>query len=84
MDLVRQGVLRDEFAEVSRFRSELYDGVLCTDGPIRVLVDFALVPDYTAMITKLCTAGFNQRAGIARLRHFPVGVSLPRAVNGEW
>jgi hypothetical protein len=55
-----QGVLRDAFAEVSRFRMELYacltargdalfelcDALLCTDGPVRTLVDLALAPEH--------------------------------------
>ncbi|MFE1328158.1 transposase, partial [Streptomyces sp. NPDC058741] len=60
MSLVHQGVLRDAFAEVSHFRSELYacltargdalfelcDALLCTDGPVRTLVDLALAPEH--------------------------------------
>jgi hypothetical protein len=55
-----QGVLRDAFAEVSCFRSELYacltargdalfelcDALLCTDGPVRTLIDLALAPEH--------------------------------------
>ncbi len=53
MSLEQLGVLRDTFADVSRFRTELYacltasgdalfelcDVLLCTDGPARTLVD---------------------------------------------
>lgn len=57
---MHQSVLRDAFAEVSHFRSELYacltargdalfelcDALLCTDGPVRTLVDLALTPEH--------------------------------------
>lgn len=60
MNLVHQGVPRDAFAEVSHFRSELYacmtvrgdalfelcDALLCTDAPVRTLVDLALAPEH--------------------------------------
>ncbi|MFJ4773775.1 transposase [Streptomyces uncialis] len=60
MTLVHQGVLRDAFAELSHFRSELYacltargdalfelcEALLCTDGPVRTLVDLALAPEH--------------------------------------
>ncbi|WP_435594431.1 hypothetical protein [Streptomyces panacea] len=53
VSFVHRGVLRDAFAEVSDFRSELYasmtargdalfelrDALLCSDGPVRTLVD---------------------------------------------
>jgi hypothetical protein len=59
VSLVRRDVLRDAFAEVSHFRLELYacltvrgdalfemcDALLCTDGPVRTLVDLALAPE---------------------------------------
>ncbi|MET8169051.1 hypothetical protein ABZT34_33180 [Streptomyces sp. NPDC005329] len=53
MGLVEHSVQREAFEEVSKFRSELYaclasradalfalcDAQLCTDGPVRTLVD---------------------------------------------
>lgn len=60
MSLEYPGVLRDAFAEVSGFRAELYacliargdalfelcDAPLCTDGPVRTLVDLALALEH--------------------------------------
>lgn len=60
VSLVHQDVLRDAFAEVSHFRSELYacltargdalfelcDALLCTEGSVRALVDLALAPEH--------------------------------------
>ncbi|WP_258017581.1 transposase [Streptomyces noursei] len=60
MSVGDQRVLRDAFAEVSCFRPELSvcltawgdalfelcDAVLCTDGPVRSLVELALAPEH--------------------------------------
>lgn len=60
MSFVHQSFLRDALAEVSHFRSELYacmtapgdalfescDALLCTDGPVRTLIDLALAPEH--------------------------------------
>lgn len=96
MSLVRQGVLRDAFAEVSRFRSELYacmtarsdalfdmcDALLCTDGPVRTLVDLALAPEHRRGHGALY-GGLNQgRIDVARLRRALAGMPLPRAADG--
>lgn len=97
MSLVHQGVLRDAFAEVSRFRTELYacmtargdalfelcDAVLCTDGPVRTLVDLALAPEHRRGHGALY-GGLNQgRIDVARLRRALASVSLPRAADGR-
>ncbi len=97
MSLVRQGVLRDAFAEVSRFRSELYecltarddalfelcDALLCTDGPVRTLVDLALAPEHRRGHGALY-GGLNQgQIDVARLRRALAGMPLPRAADGR-
>ncbi|MEU9256635.1 hypothetical protein AB0D66_33285 [Streptomyces sp. NPDC048270] len=60
MGLVEHSVQRDGCTVVAEFRSKLYaclvsrsdalfelcDALLCTDGPVRTLVDLALAPDY--------------------------------------
>lgn len=60
VSLMHRGIPRDALAEVSQFRTELYasitpradalfdlaDAVLCTDGPVRTLVDLALAPEH--------------------------------------
>lgn len=97
MSLVHQDVLRDTFAEVSHFRSELYacltargdalfelcDALLCTDGPVRTLVDLALAPEHRRGHGALY-GGLNQgRIDVARLRRALVAVPLPRAAEGR-
>lgn len=62
VSLVEQGGQCEPFAELSRFREvfcdclterrdalfELADAVLCTDGPVKTLVDLALAPEHVA------------------------------------
>ncbi|MFJ6252684.1 MULTISPECIES: NF041680 family putative transposase [unclassified Streptomyces] len=96
MSLVHQSVLGEAFAEVSRFRSELYacltargdalsqlcDALLCTDGPVWTLVDLALAPEHRRGHGALY-GGLNQgRIDVARLRRALAGVPLPRAADG--
>lgn len=59
VEQVEYGVQRDAFAAVTGFRAEMYaslfsrggalfqlcDALLCTDGPVRTLVDLALAPE---------------------------------------
>ena len=61
MGLAEHSVQRDALTRVSEFRTELYacltsradalfdlcDALLCTDGPVRTLVDLALAPELT-------------------------------------
>ena len=97
MSLEHQDVLRDAFAEASHFRSELYacltargdalfelcDALLCTDGPVRTLVDLALAPEHRRGHGALY-GGLNQgQIDVARLRRALAGVPLPRAVDGR-
>lgn len=60
MSLLQHRVPRDAFAELSRFRTELYacltgrrdalfelsDALLCTDGPVKTLVELSLAPEH--------------------------------------
>ena len=60
VSLEYQGVLQDAFAELPRFRTELYacppprdnalfelcDVLLCADRPVRPLIDLALAPEH--------------------------------------
>lgn len=97
VSLEHQDVLRDAFAEASHFRSELYacltargdalfelcDALLCTDGPVRTLVDLALAPEHRRGHGALY-GGLNQgQIDVARLRRALAGVPLPRAVDGR-
>ncbi|WP_308314341.1 NF041680 family putative transposase [Streptomyces sp. GbtcB7] len=97
MSLGYRGVLRDAFAEVSRFRTELYacltargdalfelcDALLCTDGPVRTLVDLALAPEHRRGHGALYAGLNNGRIDVARLRRALVGMPLPRATDGR-
>ncbi|MES9512053.1 NF041680 family putative transposase, partial [Streptomyces sp. NPDC000609] len=89
--------MRDACAEASYFRSELYvcltargdalfelcDALLCTDGPVRTLVDLALAPEHRRGHGALY-GGLNQRQiDVARLRRALAGVPLPRAADGR-
>lgn len=97
VNFVHQGVPRDAFAEVSQFRSEPYacrtargdalfelcDALLCTDGPVRTLVDLVLAPEHRCGHGALY-GGLNQgRIDVARLRRALAGVPLPRAADGR-
>lgn len=92
-----QVVLRDAFAEVSCFRTELCeclvargdalfelcDASLCTDGPVRTLVDVTLAPEHRRGHGTLY-GGLNQgQIDVARLRRTLVSTPLPRAANGR-
>ncbi|GAP47516.1 uncharacterized protein SAZU_2253 [Streptomyces azureus] len=69
--MLHQEIQREAFATLSRCRAELCasmtgradalfeltDALLCTDGPVRTLVDLARLRLNTAVTTALCTAG---------------------------
>lgn len=62
---------------------ELCDALLCTDGPVRTLVDLALAPEHRRGHGALC-GGLNQgRIDVARLRRALAGVPLPRVADGR-
>lgn len=97
MGLVEHRVQRDAFAMMTEFRSELHeclvsrsdalfelcDALLCTDGPVRTLVDLALAPEHRRGHGALYS-GINQgRIDVARLRRALAGVPLPRAGDGR-
>ncbi|MEV0749796.1 NF041680 family putative transposase [Streptomyces sp. NPDC050273] len=97
MGLVEHSVQREAFEKVSEFRSELYaclasradtlfelcDALLCTDGPVRTLVDLALAPEHRRGHGALY-AGINRgRIDVARLRRTLAGLPLPRASDGR-
>ncbi|MGW0537886.1 NF041680 family putative transposase [Streptomyces sp. NPDC003032] len=97
MSVGDQCVLRDAFAEVSRFRTELYaclttwgdalfelcDAVLCTDGPVRSLVELALAPEHRRGHGSLY-GGLNEgHIDVARLRRTLSELPLPRAADGR-
>ncbi len=62
---------------------DLADAVLCTDGPVRSLVDLALAPEHRRGHGAL-HGGLNQgRINVARLRRALAGLPLPRAADGR-
>src|SRR3954469_13777215 len=97
MSVLRQLDKRTAFATLSRFRAEFYeclsgrgdalfelaDALLCTDGPVRTLVDLALAPEHRRGHGALYGGLNHGRIHVARLRRALAGVSLPRAADGR-
>lgn len=87
----------EPFPELSRFRAvfyncltgrrdalfELTDSVLCTDGPVKTLVDPALTPEYRRGHGALYGVLNRGRRDVGRLRTELVGLPLPRAADGR-
>ncbi|WSB38895.1 transposase [Streptomyces scopuliridis] len=82
---------------LSRFRTDFYDcltaradalfelavAVLCTDGPVRSLVELALAPEHRRGHGSLY-GGLNRgRIDIGRLRRTLAGLPLPKAADGR-
>ncbi|MEU0002539.1 NF041680 family putative transposase [Streptomyces microflavus] len=97
MSLLHDAVRVESLTVLSRFRTDFYDcltaradalfeladAVLCTDGPVRSLVDLALAPEHRRGHGSLY-AGLNRgRVDVARLRRVLAGVPLPRAADGR-
>lgn len=62
---------------------ELCDGLPCSDGPVRTVVDLALVPEHRRGHGAL-HGGLNRgRVDDARLRSTPAGLPLPRPADGR-
>lgn len=90
---MHQSGLRHACAEVSHVRSELCacltargdalfglcDAPLCTDGPVRTLVDLALAPEHRRGHGALYGGLDQGRIDVARLRRALARVPLPRA-----
>ncbi|SCF88935.1 DDE superfamily endonuclease [Streptomyces sp. DconLS] len=97
MSLLHDAVRLESLTVLSRFRTDFYDSltaranalfeladaVLCTDGPVRSLVDLALAPEHRRGQGSLY-AGLN-RGGldVARLRLVLAGLPLPRSADGR-
>ncbi len=97
MSLLHDAVRVESLTVLSRFRTDFYDcltaradalfeltdAVLCTDGPVRSLVDLALAPKHRQGHGALY-AGLNRgRVDVARLRRVLAEVPLPRAADGR-
>jgi hypothetical protein len=62
---------------------ELTDAVLCTDGPVRTLVELALAPEHRRGHGALYDGLNHGRIEVSRLRRALAGLPLPRAVDGR-
>lgn len=97
MSLLQHCVPRDAFAELSRFRTELYacltgrrdalfelsDALLCTDGPVKTLVELSLAPEHRRGHGALY-GGLNcGNLDVARLRTALAELPLPRTAEGR-
>lgn len=91
--MLQQGDRQEAFATLSRFRGDFYDclngrgdalfeladALLCTDGPVKTLVDLALAPEH-----RRGHGGLNKgRVDVARLRRAIAGLPLPKAADGR-
>ncbi len=62
---------------------ELTDALLCTEGPVRTLVELALAPEHRRGHGALYDALNHGRIEVARLRRALAGLPLPRARDGR-
>ncbi|MFF4161590.1 NF041680 family putative transposase [Streptomyces sp. NPDC001678] len=97
MSVLQQSDQCEAFATLSRFRDDFYDclrgrgdalfelcdALLCTDGPVRTLVDLALAPEHRRGHGALYGALNHGQIEVDRLRHALAGCPLPRAADGR-
>lgn len=95
---VRDDAARVEaLAVLSTFRTEFYrcltaradalfeltDALLCTDGPVRSLVDLVLAPEHRRGHGGMYDGLGSGRINVGRLRWAVAGLPLPRAADGR-
>ncbi|WP_433445043.1 transposase [Nonomuraea sp. CA-141351] len=76
----------DFYACLTTRRDELFElaaAVLCTDGPVRTLVDLALAPEHRRGHGALYDGLNHGRIEIGRLRRAMTTLPLPRAADGR-
>ncbi|WP_018506085.1 NF041680 family putative transposase [Parafrankia discariae] len=87
----------EALGRLCRFRREFYDcltrradalfeaveAVLCTDGPVRTLVDLTLAPEHRRGHGALYDGLNSGRLEISRLRRTLAGLALPTAADGR-
>jgi hypothetical protein len=87
----------DAWGELTRFRAEFYgcltaradatfelaEAVLCSDGPVRSLVELSLVGEHRRGHGSLYAALDRGRLDVGRLRRALSTVPLPRAADGR-
>lgn len=98
MSLLHDAVRVESLTVLSRFRTDFYDclttradalfgltdAVVCTDGPVRSLVDLALAPEHRRGHGALY-AGLNRsRVDVARMRRVLAGCRCPGRPTGGW
>jgi hypothetical protein len=95
--VVQEADRRQAIAELSSFRLELYaamprradalfevgDALLCTDGPVRTLVELALAPEHRRSHNSLYAALNQGDLDTARLRTAIATRDLPRGPGGR-
>lgn len=98
MSLQHQGVLRDAFAEVSRFRTESYecpiargdalfeltDALLRADGPVTSPVDLTLTAEHRRGHGAMYDALNNGSVDVPRLRQVLAGCRSPSPPTAAW
>ena len=62
---------------------ELTEALLCTEGPVRTLVELALAPEHRRGHGALYDGINHGRIEVARLRRALAGLPLPRARDGR-
>jgi hypothetical protein len=98
VSLLHDAVLVESLTTLSRFRTDFYDrrsaraealfelteAVLCTDGPVRSLVDLALAAEHRWGHGSFY-AGLNRgRVDVARLRRVLAGGRYPALRTADW
>jgi hypothetical protein len=97
MSVLDDAVRVEALAVLSTFRTEFYrcltaradalfevtDALLCTDGPVRSLVDLVLAPEHRRGHGAMYDGLNNGRVDVARLRRAVAGLPMPRAADGR-
>ncbi|MEV6742435.1 NF041680 family putative transposase [Streptomyces sp. NPDC051104] len=97
MSLLEDAARVESLTVLSRFRTDFYaclparadalfeltDALLCTDGPVKTLVELSLAPEHRRGHGGLYGALNHGRLDVARLRRALAGLPLPRAADGR-
>src|SRR2546429_5096882 len=62
---------------------EVTDALLCTDGPVKSLVDLVLAPEHRRGHGALYDALSSGRVDVERLRRAMAGLPIPHAAGGR-
>ncbi|MBB4936066.1 hypothetical protein FHR32_000371 [Streptosporangium album] len=97
MSVLNEAARVESLTVLSRFRTGFYDclsaradalfelaeALLCTDGPVKTLVDLALAPEHRRGHGALYDGLNSGRIEVARLRRSLSALPLPRAADGR-